>query len=283
MGRMIDGSVELRPFKRSGTAESNFRYGRPNSFYALLINPLSRDIVGLEAPPQGLDYPTASTEEGLLRVYPIGSKGEERVWRRSYESCRTLVEQGKFQCSEGMTVYQKIESHERTAALFSNWVDPRYNAGTFGANLLRDIIGQQNPFSYPKSINTVADALFSAGLQGDALVLDFFAGSGTTGHAVIDLNREGDDAQRKFLLVEMGDYFDSVLLTRLKKVTFTPEWKDGKPRRLATPDEAERGPRIFKYLRLESYEDALNNILTPRRPQAQQHSLTPRRPRGPTI
>ena len=158
---------------------------------------MSRDIVGLEAPPQGLDYPTASTEEGLLRVYPIGSKGEERVWRRSYESCRTLVEQGKLQCSEGMTVYQKIESHERTAALFSNWVDPRYNAGTFGANLLRDIIGQQNPFSYPKSINTVADALFSAGLQGDALVLDFFAGSGTTGHAVIDLNREGDDARRR--------------------------------------------------------------------------------------
>ena len=273
MGRMIDGSVELRPFKRSGTAESNFRYGRPNSFYALLVNPMSHDIVGIEAPPEGSDYPTTSTEEGLVRVYPIGSKGEERVWRRSYESCRTLVEQHKFQCSAGMTIYQMIESHERTAALFSNWVDPRYNAGTFGANLLRDIIGQQNPFSYPKSINTVADALFSAGLEENAVVLDFFGGSGTTGHAVINLNREDDDVRRKFILVEMGDYFDSVLLPRLKKITFTPEWKDGKPSRLATPDEADRSPRILKYLRLESYEDALNNIVTPHRSQAQQTLL----------
>ena len=76
-----------------------------------------------------------------------------------------------------------------------------------------------------------------------SLGLDFFAGSGTTGHAVINLNRE-DGGQRKFILVEQGDYFDTVLLPRLKKVTFSPEWKDGKPKRLATPEEAERSPRI---------------------------------------
>ena len=90
-------------------------------------------------------------------------------------------------------------------------------------------------------------------------ILDYFAGSGTTGHAVINLNRE-DGGQRKFILVEMGDHFDTVLLPRIKKVAFTPEWKDGKPKRMATPQEVERGPRIVKYMRLESYEDALNNI-----------------------
>jgi len=89
--------------------------------------------------------------------------------------------------------------------------------------------------------------------------LDFFAGSATTGHAVINLNRE-DGGRRKFILVEMGDYFDTVLLPRIKKVTFTPEWKDGKPKRLATKEEAERSPRIVKVLRLESYEDTLNNL-----------------------
>jgi adenine-specific DNA-methyltransferase len=99
-------------------------------------------------------------------------------------------------------------------------------------------------------------------------VLDFFAGSGTTGHAVINLNRE-DGGRRKFILVEMGDYFDTVLLPRIKKVTFTPEWKDGKPKRFATKEEAERGPRIVKVVRLESYEDALNNLET-RRTGAQQ-------------
>ena len=68
----------------------------------------------------------------------------------------------------------------------------------------------------------------------------------------------------RFILVEMGNYFDTVLLPRIKKVTFTPEWKDGKPKRLATPEEAERSPRIVKVVRLESYEDALNNLETRR-------------------
>ncbi len=85
------------------------------------------------------------------------------------------------------------------------------------------------------------------------------AGSGTTGHAVINLNRE-DGGRRKFILVEMGDYFHTVLLPRIKKVTFTPEWKDGKPKRIPKPEEVERSPRIIKVLRLESYEDTLNNL-----------------------
>jgi len=75
----------------------------------------------------------------------------------------------------------------------------------------------------------------------------------------VELNRE-DSGRRKFILVEMADYFDTVLLPRIKKVTFTPEWKDGKPRRMATAEEAERGPRVVKVVRLESYEDSLNNI-----------------------
>ena len=265
VGRMSEDGVEQRPFKRSGTAESNFRYGRPNSFYAVLIDPVSRQKVkGLEPPPPlDRDYPTEPTAERLIRAYPIGANGDERVWRRSYESCLRLVEQEKLICTEGNTIYQLIEAEERTAALFSNWVDPRYNAGTFGANLLRNIIGEQNPFSYPKSVHTVGDAIFAAGLDEGAYVLDFFGGSGTTGHAVINLNRE-DGERRKFILVEMGDYFDTVLLPRIKKVTFTPEWKDGKPKRLATPQEAERSPRIVKVVRLESYEDALNNLETRR-------------------
>ena len=264
VGRMSKDGVELRPFKRSGTAESNFRRGRPNSFYAILIDPNSRKIVGLDNPPPiGSVYSTETTAEGLIRVYPIGVNGDERVWRRSYESCLNLVAEEKLTCTEGNTIYQLIESDERKAALFSNWVDPRYNAGTFGANLLRNVIGEQNLFSYPKSVHTVGDAIFAASLDEGAHVLDFFGGSGTTGHAVINLNRE-DGGRRKFILVEIGDYFDTVLLPRIKKVAFTSEWKDGRPKRLATPEEAERSPRIVKVVRLESYEDVLNNLQTRR-------------------
>jgi adenine-specific DNA-methyltransferase len=257
-GRTISNGIERRPFKRSGTAESNFRRGRPNSFYAILVDPNTNKIVGLEQPPDG-SYLTGKTKEGFARVYPLGRRGEERVWRRSYESCLELVREKKLECSDEMTIYQLIPAGERRPALFSNWVDPRYNAGTFGANLLGEIIGEHNPFAYPKSIHTVEDALFAAGLEADGICLDFFAGSGTTGHAIINLNRE-DGGRRKFILVEMADYFDTVLLPRLKKVAFTPEWKDGKPVRQSTEAEAERSPRIVKYIRLESYEDALNNI-----------------------
>ena len=260
-GRMKADGVEHRPFKRSGTAESNFRYGRPNSFYAVLVDPNAGRIVGVEDPPTRDDrnYPTGRTEEGYVRVYPLGVQGEERVWRRSYESCLPLIESGKLQSSDRMTIYQLVDAQERTAALFSNWTDSRYNAGTFGANLLGDVIGGRNPFSYPKSIHTVGDAIFSANLEDDAYCIDFFAGSGTTGHAVVNLNRE-DGGKRKFIMAEMGQYFDTVLLPRIKKITFAPEWKDGKPVRMATREEAARSPRIVKYMRLESYEDTLNNI-----------------------
>jgi adenine-specific DNA-methyltransferase len=103
------------------------------------------------------------------------------------------------------------------------------------------------------------DCLRASNLNNNNTVLDYFGGSGTTGHATINLNRE-DGGRRKFILVEMADYFDTVLLPRIKKVTFSPEWKDGKPKRMATAEEAERSPRIVKVIRLESYEDALNNI-----------------------
>ena len=256
-----DEIVERRPFKRSGTAESNFRYGRPNSFYAILLDSETKEVVGIESPPDAGDskYPTGKTKQGQLRIYPLGENGEERVWRRSYESCLPLVESKRLISSKNGTIYQLIEPGERTAALFSNWVGPRYSAGTFGANLLSDIIGVHNPFPYPKSIHTVGDAIFATGIDSGSCCLDFFAGSGTTGHAVINLNRE-DGEERKFVLVEMGQYFDTVLLPRIKKVTYTPEWKDGKPQREATDEEADRSPRIVKYMRLESYEDALDSI-----------------------
>lgn len=259
-GRADGDDTEHRPFKRSGTAESNFRRRRPNSFYAILVAPESHRIVGLEPPPPlGEGYLTEKTKEGYHRVYPLGLQNEERVWRRSYDNCLPLVAQSKLESSDGMTIYQLIGSRERTPALFSNWIGPRYNAGTYGANLLGDIIGEHNPFPYPKSVHTVEDALFAAGLDDDDVVIDYFAGSATTGHAVINLNRE-DGARRRFVLVEIGDYFDTVVLPRIKKVTFSPGWKKGKPERLATAEEAERGPRVIKYIRLESYEDSLNNI-----------------------
>ena len=118
-------------------------------------------------------------------------------------------------------------------------------------------LGFEFPYCHPVSL--YVELLGAATAANEDVVFDYFAGSGTTGHAVINLNRE-DGGRRKFIMVEMGQYFDTVLLPRIKKVTFSLEWKDGKPKRMATREEAERSPRIIKYLRLESYEDTLNNI-----------------------
>jgi len=139
------------------------------------------------------------------------------------------------------------------------WTDAQFDASEYGSKLLQELFGARElDFSYPKSLYTLVESL-RVSLNSNSTAMDFFAGSGTTGHAVINLNRE-DGGRRKFILVEMGEYFDTVLVPRLKKVIFTPEWKDGKPKRPPTAEEIERSLRIMKILRLESYEDTLNNL-----------------------
>jgi adenine-specific DNA-methyltransferase len=96
--------------------------------------------------------------------------------------------------------------------------------------------------------------LITSGLKNtDSICLDFFAGSGTTGHATIKLNRE-DSGNRKFILVEMGTYFNTVTKPRIQKVIYSDNWKNGKPQ--------DKGgiSQIVKYQVLESYEDTLNNL-----------------------
>ncbi len=89
--------------------------------------------------------------------------------------------------------------------------------------------------------------------EPDSWIIDYFAGSGSTAHAVINLNRD-DKSRRKYLLIEMGNYFDSVLKPRIAKVIYSRDWRDGKPVDRIGSSHA------FKYMRLESYEDALNNL-----------------------
>ena len=93
-------------------------------------------------------------------------------------------------------------------------------------------------------------------LDGDS-IFDFFAGSGTTAHTVMKLNKE-EDGKRKYILVEMANYFDTVMIPRLKKICYSSNWKDGKPQ------DTDGVSQFFKYQILEQYEDTLDNIeLTP--------------------
>ena len=116
-----------------------------------------------------------------------------------------------------------------------------------------DALGLEN-FPYCHSVSFYMQLLGSATNEIDDLVIDYFSGSGTTGHAVINLNRE-DGGRRKYILVEMGEYFDTVTKPRMQKVIYSKDWKSGRP------ISREGSSHCFKIIRLESYEDTLNNLM----------------------
>ena len=121
-----------------------------------------------------------------------------------------------------------------------------------GANALESLFGSREVFKNPKPVELLAN-LFSFVVMESRYVLDFLAGSGTTGHAVVNLNRS-NGGQRKYLLVEIGNHFETVLLPRMKKVVYSPDWKTGKP-------VSRKGiAQLFKYVRLESYEDTMDSL-----------------------
>ena len=190
-------------------------------------------------------------------VFPVDSAGIERKWRysrSSVESIRSLLRVHRTNRGEVQIHKAKNKSQFKTV-----WDDTRYIAGDYGTKWLTDLGLKLSEDLFPKSIHTVQDSI-AATSPDDAVVLDYFAGSGTTGHAVINLNRETDGPTRKFVLAEMGEYFTTITLPRIKKVSYCPEWKDGRPKRSPSSIEVQRAPRLIKYSSIESYEDSLNNI-----------------------
>ena len=107
-------------------------------------------------------------------------------------------------------------------------------------------------FKYPKPKELIEYLLSIGTTSNNDVVLDYFSGSGTTGHAVINHHRKNN--YLKYILVEMGEHFYNVILPRIQKVVYSKDWKDGKP------VSREGISHCFKYMRLESYEDTLNNL-----------------------
>lgn len=126
---------------------------------------------------------------------------------------------------------------------------------------LKEMFGEE-VLAFPKP-TSLLEAVINQAVEEQSVVLDFFAGSGTTAHAVINLNRE-DGGDRKYILVEMGEYFETVLLPRIKRVVFSDSWKDGKPQ-----GSSNGVSQLIKYHTLEQYEDTLNNLERPRQQEGQ--------------
>ncbi len=125
------------------------------------------------------------------------------------------------------------------------------STGERGKHIL-DAFGLDFPYSHP--VGLYEKLVWSITTDGEGITLDFFAGSGTNAHATINLNRQ-DNGKRKYILIEIGHHFDTVLKPRIKKAIYAEKWKDAKP-----VSRDSQLPHIIKYQRIESYEDALNNI-----------------------
>ena len=238
------------------------RFNRPNLFFPIYVSITEHQKKG---------YSRVSTELSTHfteAVYPRNSTGVDSCWRWSMPKVSTASQKGdqiligKQIRSGEWRIWEK--SRKSVKAPKSIWTDTGVinERGTVELGELG-----LTEFGFPKPLELLRTVV-QIGTNDTDIILDYFAGTGTSGHAIIERNR-ADETARMFILVEMGEHFDTVLLPRIKKVTFTPEWKNGKPKRLATLEEAARSPRVVKVVRLESYEDALNNLET-RRTEKQQ-------------
>lgn len=126
------------------------------------------------------------------------------------------------------------------------------------------LLGLDFPYCHP--VTLYQELLGAIAKDPNDIVIDFFAGSGTTAHAVINQNAL-NGGKRKYILIEMADCFDTIMKPRLQKVIFSKHWQRG------LPDSADSTGHIFKYLYLEQYEDTLNNIVFLEKDKSVQETL----------
>lgn len=210
------------------------RIDRPNLFYPIFIDEAGQAIAEVGEPiPVTADPQDTPDRPGLLTLWPERSNGEQANWRTSPEYLRELLEAGYARLGEkdrrtgrwsilylGKAQIARIASGEINVVgtnargyvelesdptqvrrtVKTVWNRPQHSAGEHGSRMLRSMLPQRS-FPFPKSLYAVEDALrVAVGNKRDATVLDYFAGSGTTAHALMRLNKQ-DGGHRRAILV----------------------------------------------------------------------------------
>lgn len=191
----------LEPLMRSRT--ETLRKNKPAFWYPIYV---SKDLKEV----------TRKKKRGYYVVYPIASNGKEATWINLPETFDEKNENGTFIAKKErgrIYIYRKFYEQQ----IFKNvWVDQKYQSEFHGTNLLKKLLGK-NIFEYPKSLYLIEDIL-KITTKTTSIILDFFAGSGTTGHAVLRLNRD-DGGTRQFILCtnNENDIAEDVTYPRIKK------------------------------------------------------------------
>ena len=253
------GHFSWMNFIRAGN--NDLRTDRPKLYYPIAVAADdSLRVLNMTWNEGRQEYSLLETPKNdEILVYPVKYQNGvkiEKNWQRGHERMKREIPLGEYRArrtDEGISIDFKTRMDEE-AMPTTWWEKNEYASANYAPTELKELFGEK-PFDFAKARTLVQDAICACGgTKSTARVLDFFAGSATTGDAVIQLNRI-DDGKRKYILVEMGEYFSRVTKPRMQKVAYAAEWKDGKPQNRTTGV-----PQIIKYMRLESYEDALSNI-----------------------
>ena len=157
-----------------------------------------------------------------IKILPLDSKGDKRIWRRSKDDVDVLFKKNELKIkktSYGNQVYFQFKGGLSGETPKSLQLDNKFSASEYGTKELDNILGERESFNFPKSKHAVAQCIKIASSKKDAIILDFFAGSGTTGQAVLELNNE-DGGNRKFILCTNNEnkIADEVCYPRIRKV-----------------------------------------------------------------
>jgi adenine-specific DNA-methyltransferase len=211
-GRKIEeGEVDWASFRNWG-GESE-RKDAKNCFYSVKVK--DGQIVGFGDVLRDGEHPLQTLEkDDEYEVFPIDTKGVERKWRYARQTVdeikhllRAVWRKGRYE----------IELGKDFGMMRTVWNDTRYDANSYGSQLLKELVPGCE-FTFPKSLWTVHDCIQAVvGNNKDALILDFFAGSGTTGHAVLELNKS-DGGSRNFIMTEQLSYVETCTKQRIINV-----------------------------------------------------------------
>jgi adenine-specific DNA-methyltransferase len=255
--------AEVRwPYLRRTSMNSTRTKGRPNQFYPIFIDPQGPSgprVARIGEPiARDVDRQSIPDEPGLVTIWPVNPDGIEMTWGMVPQTLRRTIDSGFARVSAGtaanapyVIAYVTTEAQERVATgeyLVTGtrtdgskvvtvpggkvskpttvWRDTSHDAGAYGTGLMRSLIPGRS-FPFPKSLYAVEDTLrFFVGEKPDAVILDFFAGSGTTAHAVARLNKQ-DGGRRQCILVTNNEVsVDEAAVLRSKGLRpGDPEWE----------------------------------------------------------
>ena len=198
------GAFEWVNFRKHG----GYKEDAPSMFYPIYVKEdcSSFRIPALEWDENQKEYSVLEQPESDEIVsLPIDEQGRARRWKwgldRALSSSSEML--AKKDRSGEPTVYIKARMNDKGVLPLTVWDDKQYSSTEYGANLLKKIF-HATYFDYPKSLYAVIDSLKIGNLDKDSIVLDFFSGSATTAHAVMQLNAE-DGGKRKYICVQLPE------------------------------------------------------------------------------